>query len=263
MTLTPTLSQGRRSFQAFLLATLLCLLAGCATTPGNPDPWEGLNRKTFAFNDAVDKAVLKPVATGYVKVTPQFARTGVNNFFGNIEDVWTAVNNLLQGKPVQGASDAGRFIVNTVFGVFGLWDVATPLGLEKHEEDFGQTLGVWGVPPGPYFVIPLLGPSTARDAPARLVDPQWFYANYVDPERLYWGIWTLDKVRTRANLLQAESVLEQAALDRYTFIRDGWLQRRRAQVYDGHPPREKDEFDEGPTKDEPAAAEPARPETKK
>jgi phospholipid-binding lipoprotein MlaA len=131
-----------------------------------------------------------------------------------------------------------------VFGVFGIFDVATPLGLEKHDEDFGQTLGVWGVPAGPYVVLPFLGPSTARDAPARLVDPQWFYSNYVDPQSLYWGAWALDKVRTRANLLQAESVLEQAALDRYSFIRDAWMQRRRSQVYDGHPPRVKEDFDE-------------------
>jgi len=223
----------------FLLAALA--LAGCATTGSDPrDPWEGLNRKTFAFNDALDKAVLKPVAQGYQKVTPAFAQEGVNNFYGNLEDIGTSLNNILQGKVKQGASDAGRFVVNTVFGVFGLWDVATPLGLEKHEEDFGQTLGWWGVQPGPYFVIPLLGPSTARDAPARLVDPSWYYSSIVD-EDIYWTWWGLDKVRTRANLMKAESVLDQAAIDRYTFVRDAWLQRRRNQVYDGNPPRLKEE----------------------
>jgi phospholipid-binding lipoprotein MlaA len=230
--------------RSLLAALALMLLAGCATTPGNPDPWEPMNRKTFAFNDAVDRAVLKPVATGYKTVTPDFVQAGVNNFFDNIYDVNTTLNQFLQGKPKEGFSDAARFVVNTVFGIFGLWDVATPMGLDKHDEDFGQTLGVWGVPSGPYFVIPLLGPSSARDAPARLVDPQWFYANYVDPESLYWGIWTLDKVRTRANLLQAETILEQAALDRYSFIRDAWTQRRRNQVYDGHPPKTKDDEDQ-------------------
>src|SRR5438552_6729805 len=225
---------------AFALLAALSL-AGCATTGNDPrDPWEGLNRKTFAFNDALDKAVLKPVAQGYQKVTPAFAQEGVNNFYGNLEDIGTSLNNILQGKVKQGAGDAGRFVVNTIFGVFGLWDVATPLGLEKHEEDFGQTLGWWGVQSGPYFVIPLLGPSTARDAPARLVDPSWYYSRIVD-EDIHWTWWGLDKVRTRANLMKAESVLEQAAIDRYTFVRDAWLQRRRNQVYDGNPPRLKEE----------------------
>jgi phospholipid-binding lipoprotein MlaA len=227
-----------------LLACLAAaVMAGCATTGGSDpkDPWEGLNRKTFAFNDALDRAVLKPVATGYQRVIPGFAREGVNNFFENLDDVGTSLNNFLQGKPREGFSDAGRFVVNTVLGVFGLWDVATPMGLEKHYEDFGQTLGWWGVAPGPYLVLPLLGPSTARDAPARAVDPSWYYSNAVQPDGLYWSLWSLDKVRTRANLLQGESVLDQAALDKYTFIRDAWWQRRRSQVYDGRPPREKEE----------------------
>ena len=227
-----------------LLAVPVALvLAGCATSGGSGDPrdpWEGLNRKTFAFNDALDKAVLKPVAQGYQKLTPAFAQEGVNNFYGNLEDIGTTLNNLLQGKFKEGATDAGRFVVNTVFGVLGLWDIATPLGLEKHEEDFGQTLGWWGMPPGPYFVIPFLGPSSARDAPARIVDPSWYYNDWL-PDRVYWSWWGLDKVRTRANLFKAESVLDQAAIDRYTFIRDAWLQRRRSQVYDGNPPRLKEE----------------------
>ena len=227
----------------FLLAFIAALLlSGCATTGGDPrDPWEGLNRKTYAFNDALDRAVMKPVARGYQKVVPGFAREGVNNFFDNIEDVGTSLNNFLQGKPKEGISDAGRFVVNTVFGVFGLWDVATPLGLEKHNEDFGQTLGKWGVGSGPYFVIPILGPSSVRDAAARPADPSWWYSDMINPERLYWTIWTVDKIRLRANLLQSESLVKDAALDEYTFIRDAWLQRRRSQVYDGNPPRVKEE----------------------
>jgi len=204
----------------FLLLAALSL-GGCATTGGGGDPrdpWEGLNRKTFAFNDALDKAVMKPIAKGYVAVTPEFAREGVNNFYSNIEDIATSLNNFLQGKPKQAMSDAMRVIMNTTLGVFGLWDVATPFGLEKHDEDFGQTLGWWGMAPGPYFVIPFLGPSTA-----------------------YWTWWGVDKVRTRANLFKAEGVLDDAALDRYTFLRDAWLQRRRNQVFDGSPPREKEE----------------------
>jgi phospholipid-binding lipoprotein MlaA len=231
----------RSLFTRIFIPFLLLAAGGCATTEATKDPWEGLNRKTFAFNDAVDKAILKPVAQGYQKVVPAPAREGVNNFYSNIEDVGTSVNNILQGKMTEGINDAGRVVVNTLFGVFGLWDVATPLGLEKHYEDFGQTLGWWGFESGPYFVIPLLGPSTLRDAPARALDPEWYLGTKVDPERLYWALWTLDKVRIRANLLQAEGVLEQAALDRYTFIRDAWLQRRRNQVYDGNPPRVKEE----------------------
>lgn len=223
-----------------LLAALL--LAGCATTSENPrDPWEGFNRKSYAFNDAIDRAVLKPVAEGYEKVVPAPAREGVNNFFGNLEDIGTSLNNILQGKPTEGINDFGRFVVNTTFGFFGLWDVATPLGLEKHYEDFGQTLGVWGVESGPYLVIPFLGPSTARDAPAKAVDPSWYYSNAVDSNGVYWGLWSLDKVRERANLLKAEGVMAEAALDRYSFIRDSWLQRRRSQVHDGSPPRIKEE----------------------
>jgi phospholipid-binding lipoprotein MlaA len=217
------------------------LLAGCATTGGNADPWEGLNRKTFAFNDAVDRAVLKPTAQGYVKVTTPWIRARVSNFFDNIYDVNTTLNDFLQGKAPEGINDLGRIVVNTTFGLFGLFDVATTLDIEKRDEDFGQTLGWWGVPAGPYVVIPLLGPSTARDAPARLVDPGWYYPKWVDNDALYWGFWTLDKVRLRAQLFQAESVLEQAALDRYLFVRDAWLQRRQNQVYDGKPPLEDEE----------------------
>jgi phospholipid-binding lipoprotein MlaA len=228
-----------------LLALLLAWLAsGCTAMTDRAeayDPWEGLNRKTFAFNDALDRAVLKPAAQGYQRVTPAFVQEGVNNFYGNLEDVTTGLNNFLQGKIGEGLSDTGRVVVNSIFGVFGLWDVATPLGLEKHDEDFGQTLGWWGVAPGPYFVIPLLGPSTVRDAPAKAVDPSWYYSRAIDNDKVYWTWWGLDKVRTRANLLKAESVLDQAALDKYTFIRDAWWQRRRNAVYDGSPPREKDE----------------------
>jgi phospholipid-binding lipoprotein MlaA len=141
----------------------------------------------------------------------------------------------------------GRVVVNSFLGVFGLWDVATPMGLEKHEEDFGQTLGKWGAAPGPYFVIPFLGPSTVRDAPARFADPQWFiWPRAVDNEALYWSIWGFDKVRQRANLMKAERVLDEASIDRYSFLRDAWWQRRRNNVYDGSPPREKE--DEEPPK---------------
>ena len=228
-----------------LLAFASLLLAyGCATTSGtaNPqDPWESFNRTSYAFNDTLDKAILKPVAQGYTWVLPEFARAGVSNFFANIEDVGTGINNILQGKVAQGGSDFGRFAFNSVVGILGLWDVATPLGLEKHYEDFGQTLGWWGVPSGPYLVIPFLGPSSARDAPARYVDSYTSYYPYVDDIAVRNSLYGLGIVNTRASLLKGEKILDEAALDKYTFVRDAWLQRRRSQVYDGNPPREKEE----------------------
>jgi phospholipid-binding lipoprotein MlaA len=227
--------------KAILAALILCASAGCATVSGPPnpkDPWESYNRGMYAVNDSVDKAVLKPVAQAYEQVTPAFMQEGVSNFFNNLDDIGTGLNNLLQGKVVEGASDLGRFAVNTVIGIAGLWDVATPMGLEKHSEDFGQTLGWWGMPSGPYFIIPFLGPSTLRDAPARYVDPNFAYNRALDPVSLRNSLFVLDIVQMRAGLLKAEKIVDEAALDRYTFTRDAWLQRRRSQIYDGRPPRD-------------------------
>ena len=233
-----------RFAQCLAALGVVALLAGCATTNRGEttarDPWEGLNRGTFALNEGLDKAVLKPVAKGYDTVMPGFAKEGVNNFFANLDDIPTGLNNILQGKPVDGFTDLGRFVVNSVLGVFGLWDVASPMGLEKHEEDFGQTLAVWGVNSGPYLVLPLFGPSNFRDGPAKVVTPSWFYGELMGDGGT-WGLFTLDVVRTRANLMQAESVLQEAAIDKYSFIRDAWTQRRRSATYDGSPPRPKEE----------------------
>lgn len=228
-----------------LLATLaLALASGCATVSGPPnpkDPWEGYNRSMYEFNDTADRYVLKPVAQGYQKVTPGFVQAGVSNFFDNIQDLSTGLNNLLQGKFTDGASDLGRLVVNSTLGILGLWDVATPMGLEKHNEDFGQTLGWWGVPSGPYFIIPLFGPSTARDAPARYVDPSFAYNRRIGDVAARNALYGLDIVRTRAGLLGAEKVLDEAALDKYSFTRDAWLQRRRNMVFDGRPPKDPDD----------------------
>jgi len=228
-----------------LLATLALVVAsGCATVSGPPhpkDPWEGYNRPMYQFNDTVDKAVLKPIAQGYVKVTPGFVQQGVSNFFDNLQDLSTGLNNMLQGKFGRGAGDLGRLVVNSTIGILGLWDVATPMGLEKHNEDFGQTLGWWGVPPGPYFVIPFLGPSTVRDAPARYVDPSFAYNRQIGDVAARNTLYGLDVVRTRAGLLKAEKVLDEAALDKYSFTRDAWLQRRRSMVFDGRPPKDPDD----------------------
>lgn len=217
----------------------------------------------FTFNDKVDQVALKPAARTYKKVLPEFAQTGVNNFFGNLSDVWTGVNNILQGKPKQGLSDFGRFTLNTTVGIFGLVDVASGAGLEKHSEDLGQTLGRWGVPAGPYVVLPVLGPSTVRDTAALPVDYRadpWGHVNDVPVRN---GGTALRVVDQRALLLDASTLLEEAALDRYEFFRDGYLQRRQNQVYDGDPPEDAADSEEealpedAPAEDAPAEDAPA------
>lgn len=230
-----------KRFGMFALATaLLAGLSGCASTANNPkDPIEGFNRAMFSFNDGLDKAIIKPVAQGYDYVLPQPVQTGVGNFFGNIADVFIAVNNLLQGKPADAASDAGRFLLNTTIGVLGVFDVATPAGLEKHDEDFGQTFGRWGVGEGAYVVWPIIGSRTVRDTAGYVVDvavdPVW----NVDHVPTRNTLAVLRLVDTRASLLPAEKVIDDAALDKYTYMRDAYLQRRKSLVYDGNPPREK------------------------
>ncbi len=210
------------------------LLSACASTSApKADPLEGLNRATHAFNDAADRAVLKPVAEGYRKVTPDFVRLGVSNAFSNLGDVAVGLNNMLQGKPRDGGSDLGRFLVNSTLGVLGLFDIATPMGLEKHEEDFGQTLGRWGVGPGPYLVIPLMGPSTLRDAVGRGVDSQAGWAKQVEHVRTRAAGLGVELINVRASLLGAGETLDQAALDKYQFLRDAYLQRRLRMVNDG------------------------------
>jgi phospholipid-binding lipoprotein MlaA len=225
-------------------------LAGCATSGGNPaDPLEKVNRAVFAFNDAADKVLITPVAKGYRAVLPGFLRTGIANFFSNLEDVWVSVNDVLQGKFQEGSEDFTRVIFNSTFGIGGIFDFASDVGLPKHSEDFGQTLGVWGVTSGPYVVLPLFGPSTFRDGFGLLVDGRadLVYRLVNDDVPLRNVLYATRAIGNRANLLDASSVLDQAALDRYAFVRDAWLQRRRNQVYDGNPPREKDDADDEPT----------------
>lgn len=234
-----------------LCAALLLsgVLAGCATSGGNPaDPLERVNRAMFAFNDATDSWVFTPVAKSYRFVLPGFVRTGISNFFSNLDDVWVSVNDVLQGKFQGAAEDFTRVIFNTTFGIGGIFDFASPAGLPKHNEDFGQTLGVWGVASGPYVVIPFLGPSTFRDGFGLVFD--------YNADLVYWAtesvavrnsLYATRAISNRAKLLDATSLLEQAALDRYAFVRDAWLQRRRNLVYDGNPPRERDESDDEPT----------------
>jgi phospholipid-binding lipoprotein MlaA len=237
------------------------LLGGCAST-GNPrDPFEPINRGIYQFNDGVDRVILKPVAEVYKSVLPRFVRTGVGNFFSNINDVIVALNNLLQGKLQQCISDVGRIVINTTVGLLGFIDIATDMGLEKHNEDFGQTLGYWGIGDGPYLVIPILGPSSGRDAVGLFGDYKSNLLTYVEPTRDRNALYALNLVHRRYELLEASRVLEVAALDPYEFVRDAYFQRRRHLVHDGNPPPEKDDDDIKPKPDaERAAPPPSAPE---
>ena len=229
----PVFSRSTRTVLWGAVALVLAVLQGCAMSPNaNPrDPWEPFNRNVSNFNEGLDQAVLKPVATAYQNVTPQIMRTGVNNFFGNIADVWSLVNNVLQLKPAESVETLFRVGVNTTIGLVGLIDVASDLKLQKHTEDFGQTLGFWGMPTGPYVVLPLLGPSTLRDSLALPVDAKGNLVGHVDDVALRNSLLTLRLVDRRASLLSAGRLLDAAALDKYSFTRDAYLQRRRARIF--------------------------------
>jgi phospholipid-binding lipoprotein MlaA len=218
-------------------------LAGCQTIregrggPGQRlDPWEKWNRKVFNFNEDVDHAVLIPVATAYTNVVPQPMRRGVSNFFNNFADAWSAINNMLQGKFELGFEDVTRVSANTLFGLFGVLDVASEMGLDHHYEDFGQTLGRYGVGAGAYLVLPILGPSTVRDAVALPVDWQATPTAFFDGTNTKIGMTVLQIVNKRSSLLGATRVIDEISLDKYTFIRDAYLQRRRSLVFDGDVP---------------------------
>ena len=207
-------------------------LGGCATANNPNDPLEGFNRAMFTFNDTVDRAALKPAAQAYETVLPSFVQTGIGNFFGNIGDLWTAVNQLLQGNGANGASDIMRVAVNTTFGLGGLLDIGTEARLPKHKADFGQTLGVWGVGSGPYVVLPVFGPSTLRDTAAFPIDSYgdlWRYKRPVNWRNVGYVVRIIDR---RAQLLNATSLLDDAALDKYQFVRDAYMQRRLSQIED-------------------------------
>lgn len=220
---------------AILLAATTLLATGCATVanPNPRDPFEPINRTVSQFNDGVDTMVLKPVATVYKQHVPPLVRTGVSNFFNNISDVWSAVNSLLQGRLQDAADNYARVQLNTFVGIFGIFDVASEFNIDRHREDFGQTLGRWGVPAGPYLVLPLLGPSTVRDTLALPVDREIDLVHRVHPRSTRYSLYTLRAVDRRANLLRVGNVLEEAALDKYSFVRDAYLQMRRAEIGDG------------------------------
>lgn len=222
------------------LLTVAALLGGCATAPNKGDPFESVNRRIYQFNEGFDKAVLAPTARAYRAVLPQFVRGSVSNFFSNLRDVRAVVNNTLQGKFTDAYTDFGRVAINSTLGIVGLFDIASEAGIEKHDEDFGQTLGRWGVAPGPFLMLPILGPSTLRDTAGLFVDYKTDPIGEVDPSRARNQIAGARLVERRAELLDASKVLHQAALDEYEFVRDAYLQRRRNLVYDGKPPKDPD-----------------------
>jgi phospholipid-binding lipoprotein MlaA len=210
-----------------------CLISGCASRPQtNPtDPLESFNREIFTFNESVDKAVLKPVALGYRAVTPQLVRLGVNNFFNNLQDLWSGLNGVLQLRPAVAVDNIMRFGINSVFGLGGVLDVADEMGIERHPEDFGKTLGRWGVPAGPYIVFPFFGPTTLRDSTTILLENKYDPVSQIDHARTRNAATALRLVDTRTNLLRLSNFLDDAALDKYSFTRDAFLQKRRAEIY--------------------------------
>ena len=224
------------------LLVLALLAAGCATVEGEPDPrdpWEGTNRAVYRFNETFDEYLAKPVARTYVKVLHQEIRTRIANFFSNLQDPLIGLNNLLQGKFEDGITDLARFVINTSFGLLGIHDVASDGGIEKHNEDFGQTLGRWGAGPGPYLVLPIFSSSSVRDGIGTGAEMWLDPMGEIRPINLRNSLLALRATNARAELLEASRILEEAALDKYVFQRDAYLQRRQNLVYDGRPPREK------------------------
>jgi len=226
-----------RAVAATAAAVALTGLAGCATTADNPkDPYEGFNRAMFKVNEGID-VVVKPVAKGYDAAAPLPVKAGIGNFFGNISDVWTSINNFLQGKGGQGFSDAGRVLINTTVGIGGIFDIASEVGLEKHNEDFGQTLGKWGVSDGPYFYWPIIGPRTTRDTFGWAVDTAVDPVMHVQDVPLRNTLAGVRFVDFRASLLPTDKIVDEAAFDKYNYIRDAYLQNRLSEINDGATPR--------------------------
>lgn len=243
----PTWPVGMRLLPWLMALSVLLLVAGCAASPSRisepRDPLEPLNRAVFRFNTDFDKAFAQPIARGYRAITPEPIDRGITNFFANLADVTSFVNNTLQFKMARAGSDVGRIFINTTVGILGFYDVATNVGLPSYKEDFGQTLGYWGLDSGAFLMLPILGPSSVRDgigeAGDLFTDPLFHIGplfEFDGEEHVYWGLVALRAVDRRANLLAASEILEEAALDPYVFLRDAYLQRRHALVHDGNPP---------------------------
>ncbi|MCW8899051.1 MAG: VacJ family lipoprotein [Gammaproteobacteria bacterium] len=224
-----------------ILLFTLCILSACASVPGGPtkgDPFESYNRAMFGFNEGLDEYILKPVAEGYDAVLPSPVKTGVSNFFSNLGDIFVIINDILQFKFKQAISDTGRFIFNSTIGLYGLIDVSTEFGLPKHHEDFGQTFATWGVGQGPYIVLPFFGSKTLRGTAGFAIESVYDPVYKIENDDVMWSTVALRAVDTRYSLLQASRIVDQAALDKYSFIRDAYLQHRKNLIYDGNPPAE-------------------------
>jgi phospholipid-binding lipoprotein MlaA len=236
------LSPWKKYARWLMLGLVLCLFVGCASIPegqqvSKKDPWEKVNRNVFSFNEGLDKYLVIPITKTYEFILPEFVRNRFSNIFSNIGDIYTSVNQLLQGKPKVAVEDFTRVIVNTTFGIGGIFDVATGAGLEKHQEDFGQTFAVWGVSDGPYMVLPLLGPSNVRDTFGWIFDLETdILLSYVSDIPTRNTITAVRVIDQRSKYLSASSLLEVAAFDKYSFVRDAYIQRRRDRIYDGNPP---------------------------
>jgi phospholipid-binding lipoprotein MlaA len=257
----PAASGPRRLLLWLLAGGVLAAVGGCATVPPNAgnnpaDPYERVNRQVYVFNDRFDRGVAQPVARGYAAVVPQPVRNCVGNFFANLGEITNFVNAALQLKAGDAATDVGRLLVNSTAGLLGCFDVAKGIGWERNRQDFGLTMGKWGLPPGPYVVLPFFGPSTIRDAFGEIPDYFTDPVRLIHPKTDYYIVYATRFVDRRSQFLDTSSLLDDAAIDPYAFLRDGYLQRRRSRVYDGNPPPSKLE-DEEP--DSPPAAAPATP----
>jgi phospholipid-binding lipoprotein MlaA len=238
----------KKRFWMLLSGLVLLALQGCATVKSADarDPWEPMNRSIYQFNDAIDTVALKPAAQLYVQVLPGMVRTGVSNFMGNLGDVWSMANSAMQLKGQATVETFMRINVNTFMGLGGILDVASEMGIEKRREDFGQTLGYWGVQPGPYVVLPLFGPSTLRDALAFPVDMQGNVTNSLADQATRNGLLAVRLIDQRSGLLKAVDAIKASSLDPYSFVRDAYLQKRRNDIFDGNPPSSFD-YNEAPT----------------
>jgi phospholipid-binding lipoprotein MlaA len=235
------LARGRPALSRTALAVAVVLCAGCAAAPSREDPLEPMNRALYEFHDTVDTAVVKPVAQAYIDVVPEPIRTAVSNVFNNVEDLVSAVNDLLQGKLDKLDDDLGRVLLNTAFGLGGIFDLASMVGIERGNEDFGQTFGAWGLPQGPFLFVPFFGPTTVRDGTGAVVRVMVGPVGYIGEVPLRNSLYGLGAVDLRAQALSAGAIVDTAALDRYLFIRNAYLQRRRYLLYDGKPPPEPEE----------------------
>src|SRR5664279_1785822 len=227
--------------RSIALAAVTAALAGCAVSPSKVDPFEQWNRAMYSVHQSVDGALIKPIAQAYVRDAPTLVQTGISNFFGNIDDFFTGVNDALQGNGNRAGDAFGRVLLNSTFGLGGIFDLASMAGITKEKNDFGLTLGKWGAPDGAYLFVPLFGPTTVRDGTGSIIRIVASPTGYIDSTALSDSIWGLNYLDTRSQALQAEGVLDTAAIDRYRFLRNAYLRARRYQLYDGKPPPEPEE----------------------